>query len=103
MWSQLITTGEVQSQDLQFIGLLAVGLFLLYSSFTARERLMGLISTALGMVTWWALAGWWLVMETQIPALAWLYFGVGMSCLLLLLYGVWGYIIDKKGIFSGPN
>lgn len=93
---------EVQSQDYWFIGLLVLGLFLLYTSFFSEERLMGVIGSSLGIVTWWALGGFWLNLQTDFPGIAWLFYAVGMCCFLVLIYGVWGYLVDRKGILSGP-
>jgi bacteriorhodopsin len=101
MWSYLVKA-DPSAVDIQFLGLLALGIFLLYTSLFSEERLMGIIGSVLGTIVWWALGGWWLVMMTEIPGLAWIFYAVGMACFLVLIYGVWGYYFDKKGILSGP-
>lgn len=101
MWSALVS--DVQSQDVIFLGLLALGLFMLYVSFFSKERLMGLAGSVLGMVVWWALGGYWLNMLTDFPDIAFIFFACGMVCFLILVYGVWGYFFDKKGILIGPG
>lgn len=93
---------EVQSQDAWFLGLLALGIFLLYVALFSEGRLMGIIGSVLGMVCWWALGGVWLNLQTDFAGVAWLFYAVGMCCLLVLIYGVWGYFFDKRGIMSGP-
>lgn len=97
-----MVSAEPQAIDYQFLGLIALGIFFLYTSLFSEERLMGIIGSVLGMVLWWALGGFWLAMGTEIPGLAWIFYAVGMSCFLVLIYGVWGYFFDKKGILSGP-
>lgn len=73
-------------------------IFTLITLFTANLSL-GIVAAVIGMVTWFATAGWWLVSDTVAPGISYLFMGFGIVCAIFILIGSFRYydvIISRK-------
>ena len=80
-----------------FAMLCLIGIFLMWIMLTSDNAVTGLIAGISGMVTWWATAGWFLNLQTDIPGIAWIFYGLGGVCLIIVLFGAFRIIISRRG------
>lgn len=64
-----------------------IALALLYLMFTHEQAIVGVAAGGIDFVLWGVIAGWWLDMQTNIPGVAFFFYGLSIVCLIFLMYG----------------
>ena len=87
-----------------FIMLVAMGMIFILISFFIQNLVIGITSAIISMVVWYATGGWWLLMETEFPDIAWVFYGIGTVSLMMLGYATIKILRPKhdEAIFENP-
>ena len=76
--------------------LVLMGLIFLILSLLSNNLVLGVSSGVISIVTWYAAAGWWLDLQTNIPGIADLFYGIGTVNLIFVAYGTGKTLLNKK-------
>ena len=86
-----------------FAILVLMGLIFIIVSFFSKNLVIGITSAMTSIIVWYATGGWWLYMETEIPDIAWVFYGIGTISLMMLGYATIKILRPKhdEAIFEG--
>lgn len=83
----------------EMLMLWATALLFMVMMLLTRQLALGAVSGCISTVTWFAAAGWWLVAETTVPGVAYLFLGLGAVCLIYMLV----YTLQALNVLGGSK